>query len=126
MCMCAYARAGFRGCAAVRSCTPPSYVAMIPPYMPPFSLTPTTPTMPTLDIPPMPTPETCMGKYGLYVQSTVGGGAPPVAIDDAPDEGDEGEDEEDAEPETWKGVPHAGECVPLSVGVGSVPYGGEP
>lgn len=115
-CACVRALAFYPRC-AVRSCpiVTRSYATM-PPYMPPFSPTPTTPTMPTPDIPPI-----CIEKYGLYVQSTAGGAPPPVAIDDAPDEGDEGDDEDDAEPDTWKGVLHAGECVPLSVGVGSVP-----
>lgn len=44
-------------------------------------------------------------------------------MEDDPDDGDDGEEDPDAEtdPEGWKGVPQAGECISLSVGVGSVP-----
>lgn len=49
-------------------------------------------------------------------------------MEDDPEDGDDGEEDPDAEtdPEGWNGVPQAGECISLSVGVGRVPYGGEP
>lgn len=49
-------------------------------------------------------------------------------MEDDPEDGDDGEDDPDPEtdPEGWNGVPQAGECISLSVGVGRVPYGGEP